>query len=312
MRPFTLLKTEEYLRNKNINFTREQIVSLYMTIGGIPHYLSKISTGLSVLQNINSLFFQKDDFLFNEFPILFSSLFDKPEAQNEIIRLLAASKQGLSREEILHKSKRSSSGGVFKQRLNELEEAGFIARFVPYGYANKGTFFRIIDEYVLFYLKWIEPSSKRLQLSLQNTSYWESKMMSQGWNSWAGYAFEAICIKHIEQIKHALGIKVISSEIGSWRYYPAPGDTTESGCQIDLLIDRADGIINICEIKFYNGKFIISKSYASELQRKIKTFQTFSKTRKTIFLTLITAEGVHKNTHSENFVTNEITIEDLF
>ena len=162
MRPFTLLKTEEYLRNKNINFTREQIVSLYMTIGGIPHYLSKISTGLSVLQNINSLFFQKDDFLFNEFTILFSSLFDKPEAQNEIIRLLAASKQGLSREEILHKSKLSSSGGVFKQRFNELEEAGFIARFLPYGYANKGTFFRIIDEYVLFYLKWIEPASKRL------------------------------------------------------------------------------------------------------------------------------------------------------
>lgn len=164
---------------------------------------------------------------------------------------------------------------------------------------------------MLFYLKWIEPVSKRLRLSLKNESYWESKMPSQSWKSWAGYAFESVCIKHIEQIKYALGIHAISSEIGSWRYHhkgSQEDDQDQKGCQIDLLIDRADGIINLCEIKFQQGKFIISKSYATELRHKITTYQTLSKTRKTIFLTMITPEGIYKNANSENLVI----IDDLF
>ena len=311
IRPFTLQETEEYLIKKGIRFTRVQIVELYMSIGGIPHYLNQIPKGFSIPQILNQLCFQKDGFLFNEFPVLLSSLFDSSETHNEIIRILATNKQGLSREEILQRSKLSSSGGMFKKRLDELEEAGFIVSFTPYGYLNKGTFFKIKDEYVLFYLKWIEPVSKRLRLSLKNESYWESKMSSQSWKSWAGYAFESVCIKHIEQIKYALGIHAISSEIGSWRCH-SKEDQSQKGCQIDLLIDRADGIINLCEIKFQQGKFIISKSYATELRHKITTYQTLSKTRKTIFLTMITPEGVYKNTNSENLVTNQVIIDDLF
>lgn len=312
IRPFTLHETEEYLIKKGIRFTREQIVELYMSIGGIPHYLNQIPKGLSVSQIINRLCFQKDGFLFNEFSVLLSSLFDDSETHNEIIRILAKTKQGLSRDEILQKSKLSSSGGMFKKRLDELEEAGFIVSFTPYGYLNKGTFFKISDEYVLFYLKWIEPVSKRLRLSLKNESYWESKMISQSWKSWAGYAFESVCFKHIEQIKYALGIHAISSEIGSWRYQAKREQEQLKGCQIDLLIDRADGIINLCEIKFQQGKFIISKSYAAELRQKVTIYKTLSKTRKAIFLTMVTPEGVHKNENSENLVINEVIIDDLF
>ena len=311
IRPFTLHETEEYLIKKGIQFTKEQIVELYMSIGGIPHYLNQVPKGFSVPQILNQLCFQKNGFLFNEFRVLLSSLFDDSKAHKKIIQILATTKQGLSRDEILKKSKLSSSGGMFKERLEELEEEGFITSFTPYGNLNKGTFFKISDEYVLFYLKWIEPVSKRLRLSLKNESYWESKMASQSWKIWAGYAFESVCIKHIEQIKEALGIHAISSEIGSWKHY-AKRENDLRGCQIDLLIDRADGIVNVCEIKFQQGKFIISKSYANELRYKMTTYKTLTKILKTIFLTMITLEGVHKNENSETIVTNEMTLKDLF
>ena len=310
LKPFTLHETEEYLRYRGIKLNRRQILELYMVMGGIPLYLNGIQPGYSTSQSINLLCFHKDGLLFNEFSHLFASLFDTSEAHDELIRIISFSRQGLSREKILQKSKRSSSGGMFKTRLSELEEAGFIASFTPYGYLNKGTFFRVIDEYALFYLRWIFPVSKRLRLSLKNTSYWESKMQSQSWKSWSGYAFESICLKHIEQIKKALGIQAIASEVGSWRYNPKSNE--ESGTQIDLLIDRSDGIVNLCEIKFCQGKFTLTKSYEEELSRKLSIYQTHGKIKKSIFFTLITSEGIIPNANRSHIITNNITASDLF
>jgi AAA+ ATPase superfamily predicted ATPase len=310
LKPFTLHETEDYLRHLGVELNRRQILELYMVMGGIPLYLNGVQPGYSSSQIINQLCFHKDGLLFNEFSNLFASLFDTSEAHDELIRIISRSRHGLSREQILQKTKYSSSGGMFKTRLSELEEAGFIASFTPYGYLNKGTFFRVIDEYALFYLRWISPVSKRLKLSLKNTSYWESKMQSQSWKSWSGYAFESICLKHIEQIKKALGIQAIATEVGSWRYHSKNDE--ESGTQIDLLIDRSDGIVNLCEIKFCQGKFILTKSYAEELSRKVSVYQTHGKTNKSVFLTLITSDGVKSNTNSTHLITNELTSNDLF
>lgn len=310
LKPFTLCETEEYLRHREIKLNRHHILELYMVMGGIPLYLNGVQPGYSASQIINQLCFHRDGFLFNEFSHLFASLFDASEAHDELIRIISLSRQGLSREQILQKTKHSSSGGMFKTRLSELEEAGFIASFTPYGYLNKGTFFRVTDEYALFYLRWIAPVSKRLSVSLKNTSYWESKMQSQSWKSWSGHAFESICLKHIEQIKQALGIQSIATEVGSWRYYPKNNE--ESGIQIDLLIDRSDGIINLCEIKFCQGQFILTKSYAEEILKKLSIYQTHSKTNKPIFVSLITAEGIKPNTNSASIITNTITANDLF
>ena len=307
--PFSLCETAEYLKSKNINLNQKQILELYMIIGGVPHYLNGVTRGLSAAQNINKLCFQKDGILFKEFSKLFSSLFNDSEAHYEIIRIIAKAREGLSRDEILQKSKLSKSGGMFKTRLSELEEAGFIASFTPYGKSNKGTYFRIIDEYILFYLKWIEPIANKLSLVTKNTSYWESKAQTQAWKSWSGYAFEAVCLKHIEQIKFALSIQVIASQIGSWRHIPKQD---ESGAQVDLLIDRADGIINLCEIKYCQGLYKLSKKYASELFKKVNIFQTQEKINKTIFITLITPDGAEKNPVFEETIVNEVTLGDLF
>jgi len=305
--PFTLKEAQDYLKYRGIQLNEMQVLELYMVIGGIPYYLKSVSKGLSASQNINRICFQKEGLLLDEFDRLFASLFDRSDVHVDIIQALARNRKGLSREELLAKTS-LSSGGTFKKRLMELEEAGFVAAFIPYGRVNKGTYYRIIDEYTSFYLNWIHPV--RRKMLRDSTNYWESKSQSHAWKSWAGFAFEAVCFKHIHQICKALDIDTIPKEIGSWRYLPS--GKANSGTQIDLLLDRADGIINICEIKYYNKKFTIDKSYAAQLKNKLETFREHTGTNKQLFLTMITTHGLFQNQYSNEWVDREITLSALF
>ncbi len=307
--PFTLGETLDYLKYRGMTLNEFQVLELYMAMGGIPHYLKAVSRGLSAAQNIDRICFQPDGALLDEFNHLFASLFDRSDAHLETIQAIARRCTGLSRRQLLKETKGNTSGGTFKKRLLELEKAGFVAAFTPYGYANKGTYYRVIDEYSLFYLSWIQPVRRRLHR--ESTGYWQSKSQTQPWKSWAGYAFEAVCIKHINQICYALGIAAVSKEIGSWRHLPTAGKA-EPGTQIDLLIDRADGVINICEIKHHNQKFTIDKSYADQLVHKMETFKEQTKTNKQLFLTVITAHGLVRNDYAKGLVANEIILNDLF
>lgn len=310
LRPFTLFETEEYLKKRGIGLNRRLILDLYMTIGGIPHYLNNVKKNLSAAQNINQMCFTKDGMLFEEFQTLFASLFDDSSAHIELIRIIAASRNGIDKIELIKKSKFTSSGGRFTVRLNELEEAGFIASFTPQSHKKKGTFYRVIDEFTIFFLNWIEPASNQLKLSLNTSNYWESKMQSQRWKVWSGYAFEAICFKHIEQIKRALGIYAIASEICSWRHIARV--KKEDGVQIDLLIDRADGIINLCEMKYCEGAFTITKNIAENLEKKRLVYKTIMNIPKTVFITMITPNGIRENDHYKRLVTDQVTLNDFF
>ncbi len=307
--PFSLNETREYLNDRGVKLNEFQILELYMVMGGIPHYLKSVERGLSAAQNINKICFQPEGLLLDEFDNLFASLFDNADAHMELIQALAAHRSGLSRNELLKKIRRSSSGGTFKKRLLELEKSGFITAFSPYGYINKGTHYRIIDEYTLFYLHWIQPVRKRLVRDMGN--YWQSKSQTQSWKIWAGYAFEAVCFKHINQVCRALEINGIAYETGSWRRI-APGGDSAPGAQVDLLVDRSDGIINICELKHHNQKFSIDKSYANRLKEKLETFRQHTGTGKQLFLTMITAHGLTRNEYAEELVHREIKLSDLF
>jgi uncharacterized protein len=311
LKPFSLFETQEYLAFRGIKLNETQVLELYMAMGGIPHYLKAVSKGLSAAQNINAICFQPEGFLLDEFDQLLSSLFDKSTVHLEIIEVMARFPQGLSREEILSHCQRISSGGTFKQRMLELEEAGFIAAFTPYGNAKKGTYYRIIDEYTVFYLKWIHPV--RRKLLRDSVNYWETKSQTQAWKIWAGFAFEAVCFKHIHQICVALGIVAIAKETGSWRF-ASPADATKkgTGAQVDLLLDRADGIINMCEIKHHKTQFTIDKSYANQLKNKLELFKEQTKTNKQLFLTMITTHGLTRNEYATEWVAQEITLKDLF
>lgn len=267
----------------------------------MPHYLKALKPGQSAAQNIDRLCFTKDGALKDEFTNLYRSLFAHAE-NHIIIKALAGKKEGLDRNELLRKSG-ILSGGAFTKIITELEESGFISRYVPFGKKSKDSIIKLADEFSLFYLKFMENNRS------SGEGTWLRMSGSPSWKSWCGFAFEGICLKHIKQIKKALGISGVHSTESPWRFI---GNKKEPGVQLDLLIDRDDYFINICEMKFADSAFSVTKGYAENLRQKTAVFREKAKTTKTLFLTMITTFGVKKNEHSIGLVQSEIQIKSLF
>jgi len=307
--PLTLHETKKFLIKKGVKLNNAQITKLYMAMGGIPHYLDAIQTDLSVDQNIDLLCFTKRGLLFNEFNKLFASLFEEQDIHEELIRLIAENRYGIAQSELMRKSSKNA-GGRLKKRLKELEDAGFIESFIPYQHKEKGIYYRILDEYTLFYLKWIDPVWNAIKKRDKEKGYWLSKQQSAGWHSWAGYTFEAICYKHIGLIRRKLEITP-GSEMGTWRYFPGKG-SVEDGAQIDLLFDRDDDAMTLCEIKYTSQPFVLDKEYAKKLQRKIDVFTMRTKTEKQLFIAFIASAGLKPTMYSEELVNHVVTLDDLF
>lgn len=300
--PFSLFETEAYLQARNINLDRYQVLQLYMAIGGIPQYLNDIRTGESAAQAIDRMCFTKDGKLADEFNNLYQSLFDDAYNHIAVIKALAGKGKGLNRNEIIAACN-LSSGGTATKLLEELVESGFITPYIPFDKTIKDSVYKLSDEFSLFHLKFME--KKRIT----GEGTWLKNAATPSWKSWSGIAFEGICMKHIRQVKKALGIAGVQTEESVWRLNAGKDET---GAQIDLLIDRKDHCINICEIKFSTDPFTIEKRYAAELQQKISAFREKTKTRKTIFLTMITTYGVKENMHYTGLVQNELTMQALF
>jgi len=300
--PFSLAESEAYLKSRHINLDRYQILQIYMTIGGIPQYLKNIKPGQSAVTVINELCFARNGLLRGEFNNLYQSLFDKAEHHMSIIKALAANKSGLTRNEII-KACKLSTGGTTTRLMEELIESGFIAQYVPFNKDIRESIYKVTDEYALFYLKFMDGRTTTAK------DTWDKMSGSSSWKSWSGYAFESICLKHIEQIKEALGIPAVITQESAWRYVPGKG---ENGAQIDLLINRQDHCINLCEMKFSLNEFTIDPAYAKELKNKVDVFRDKAKTRKTLFLTMITTHGVKHNAHYLGLVQQDFKMDILF
>jgi hypothetical protein len=268
-------------------------------MGGIPHYLEKIKTGESVAQAVDRLCFRKDGFLRGEFENIFASLFEYSENHEEIIRVLATVRKGKTRTEIISKLS-LNSGGTFTKTLDELVDSGFVEKYFPYK-GVKDSVYRLIDEYSMFYLKYIEKSKP------SENDVWVKLAAQQSYKIWSGFSFETICLKHVEQIKGGLKISGVNSVYGSWVQ-----KNVVDGAQIDLLIDRDDNVINLCEMKFYSTVFTIDKKYAADIARKVNAFTTSTQTKKSIFVTFITTYGLVKNEYSNQLVQSDLTIDHLF
>jgi AAA+ ATPase superfamily predicted ATPase len=297
--PFNLFETAALLKKNNIKLSHYDILQLYMVMGGIPHYLQKILPGESAAQSIDRLCFDKDGFLRNEFSNVFASLFEQTDNHEKIIRILGDVRKGLTRKEILSKTK-LPSGGNLSRTLNELEISGFIEQYSPVGRV-KNRLYRLVDEYSAFYLKFIEKNKT------SKNGVWNKLRQQASFNSWSGFSFENICIKHVEQIKQALHIAGVHSNNYSWA-----DKNPEHAAQIDLLIDRDDHVINLCEVKFHNTPFSIDKKYAAELLQKRNAFLMSSNSKKSIFITFISTYGLKENEYSKEIVQNSITMEGLF
>jgi AAA+ ATPase superfamily predicted ATPase len=307
--PFTLLETEKYLKSRHIELDRKQIIDIYMAIGGVPKYLSYIARGKSGSQIINELCFSLNGGLYNEFDNLYKSLFENYEHHVAVIKALAKTREGLTKDELLDKVN-LSSGGSSSRIIEDLVDAGFLI-YVPSFHKNKSSgVYRLIDEYSLFYLTWIAENSK-ISLESVDSEFWIKKQATPKWNAWSGCAFESLCLKHVQNIKKALGISGISTIESGWRYLPKKMNHN-SGAQIDLVIDRADKCINLCEMKYSDSEFVIDKPYAEKLKNKKKVFREQTETTKTLFTTMVTTYGVKKNTHYLSVIDNQLIMDDLF
>lgn len=287
LHPFTLYETEKFLLSKGLNMPRQNLISLYMATGGVPYYLKEIQKGSTSVQAINTMYFGKKASLKNEFNNLYKALFSNYEKHILVIRALASKWMGLTRTEIVEHTQ-LQTGGAISTILNELETSGFIQSIRPFGKQQRETLYRLTDEYSLFYIHFIEPNQH-----LEN--YWIKKYNTPIVKSWQGYAFENLCLKHVEGIKQTLGISgILTSESSFYKR----NDKKTSGCQIDLLIDRADNAVNICEMKFYTGAYTLTQDTINDLQQKRNVFEETTKTKKQLFLTLITVDGITDNKYN--------------
>ncbi len=301
LKPFSLTETETYFESRNVKLNRYQTVLIYMVMGGIPHYLKEVKKGRSAIQNMEAICFLDGGLLTNEFENLYPALFKNADNHIEVIRALATKWKGLTRSEIIKITKLSNGGGLTKV-LNELNHSGFISAYYPFGKRKKDMLYRLTDEYSLFYINFIEKQKRNIE------GLWQALSQTQKFKSWSGYAFESLCLKHISQIKEALRIGGIYAEPSSFIF---KGDDTYEGTQIDLLIDRNDQVINLCEIKFYSEEFTITKAYAKQLRNKKSIFKGVSQTKKHIFLTMITTFGLKENQYSQE-IDNSLTMDVLF
>ncbi len=299
--PFTLCECEAYFKAMDLRLTRYDIIQAYMAVGGIPYYLGFFRKGLSLGQNLDLLFFARNAKLKNEFDRLFSSLFSRPTNYKKIINLLATKHCGFTRDEIATATGIQKGGG-FSKMLSALEASDFIVRYVPFGRSKREEHYKLVDNFCLFHGKFLANGE------ITDPEFWEKNQNAQRLSVWKGIAFEEVCMKHIRQIKNALGIRGITSKESAWSLR---GDDETEGTQIDLLIDRADRVVNLCEMKFYKEEFTIDKAYDKKLRHRTQTLVDNLPKNRNVHLTLITTYGL---TYNEYFgqIQMLVTMDDLF
>ena len=300
LQPFSLAETEAFLKSKNGQYDRYQLMELYMVMGGIPYYLDNIQVNRSIAQNIDRLFFVEGGILSNEYAFLYRSLFNDYEKHTTIVEALSQKAKGLTRKEILAITQ-LPDGGSTTTLLEELAQSGFIKRYLPFGKDKRDALYQLIDPFTLFYMSFVKDSLA------EEEGAWLTQIDSPKWEAWSGYAFEYLCRYHVKSIKKHLGIGAVYAEISTWRSQAKSG-----GAQIDMLIDRKDRIINVCEIKFSTNPFVVTKAYADNLQNKMRVFKAETDTNKTLLLTIIAANGVAINQYSQIYVHDTLDMNALF
>ena len=299
LRPFKLSEMEQYLDEKHFGWNRYQIAQCYMILGGIPFYLTLLNPKLSLLSNIDELFFaDAHAMLRTEYNELYSTLFKRPDNYLAVIRMLTERKEGFTRKEISEKTK--LGGAALSKILSDLEQCDFIFSYARYGNAKNNAIYRIKDFYTLFYYKYVNG------IDTKDSLRWTHLSSTPQVSSWQGFSFELLCLLHLDEIKKALGIDRILNDASAWR-----SKQPEQNTQIDLVIERADHNINLCEMKFSSGMYAIDKGYEQKLRERMSIFLAETMTRCSTRITMVTTYGVLQNKHS-GIVNDEVLLDDLF
>ena len=306
LKPFTLRECERYASASGLAMTRQQILETYMILGGVPYYWSLLKKGISVARNIDEMFFAENARLEGEFSELYAALFKHPDPYIAVVEELASKGTGASREEIV-KGIKMKDGGKITTILEDLENCGFIRKYNRIGARSKYALYQLIDNFTVFHYKFLAEKKNN------DPAYWELLQGTPSYNTWAGTSFERVCLLHVPQIKEALSINGVITNVCSWRT-TTPEESEKKnirGAQIDLLLDRNDRIINLCEMKFSEGKYTITKSYDEILRNKKTRLIEETKTRKAVHITMVTTYGLTRNAYYNN-IQSEVTADDLF
>ena len=297
--PFTLGECEAFFKEYGVVMNRYQIAEIYMVLGGIPYYLNMLEKSLGPTQNIDRLLFADNAPLKNEFNEVYRSLFRTSERHIGIVQALSKTEAGLTRDEII-KTAKIPGGGNLTKTLSELEQCGFIQKYADFTKQKNNAYYRLIDPFTLYWLKYVSNNNSK------DEYYWTNLLDDGGRRAWSGHAFEQLCLLHIAQIKRKLGISGISTQIFSWR-----SKEHRPGAQIDLLIVRKDGVINLCEMKYSLHPYTISMKYDQDLQQKRMAFLSETGTRNAIHITMVTTYGLTEKGYRAS-VQSEVTLDDLF
>jgi uncharacterized protein len=300
--PFSLAETNSFLIKKGFQYTIQEVTKIYLMLGGIPFYLENLRKGDSLAMSIERLCFSPTGILRNEYNNLFQALFNNATLHQQITAMLANHPYGLTHHELQQKIGLEQSTGSYQRAMTELIISDFVVENTSFGKKKKGAIYRLIDEYSVFYHRFLKENKK------YTTGIWQQMSESQSYKIWVGFAFESLCHKHIDEIKKALGISAVFAEVYS---FSVVGNNENEGIQIDLLIDRKDDCINLCEIKFHGSQYTISKDDYNYLLKKKQRFIEITGTKKQVFLTFITNHGVSENIYSREIVDAEVHLDQL-
>lgn len=305
LKQFTLNECRQYADNLKLGMTQRQILECYMVMGGVPFYWSFLNRRLGLAQNIDSIFFDEDAALKGEFDELYSSLFREPESYITIVTTLGTKKAGMTREELSREGNLPENGRL-TQALEDLEYCGFIRKYRQFGKKVKGTIYQLTDFYTLFYFKYIQKNERG------DKQFWSKSLNTPMHSTWCGLAFERVCLLHVDQIKSALSIGGVQSSEASWvSTQNRTDDASIRGAQIDLLIDRNDDVIDICEMKYYAGEFVMDEIEANRIANRILRLREETGTDKAIHAVLVTTKGLKRNAYSD-VIQAVVTVSDLF
>lgn len=302
LRPFYLSECKEYLNEHNIGWDDFQIMQFYMVFGGVPYYLSLLRSNLSLVENIDALLFATDGLLHDEFQELYHALFSNAESYITIVSKLAESLQGFTRSEI--EKATGISGGTLTRILQNLELCDFITSYNQFGNSTKMCIYKMADFFTMFHFRFMKDNRSR------DEHYWQHHFMDRSVQSWQGLAFEQLCMRHINQINHGLGISGIATETSSWRYV-APPDSGRKGAQIDLVIKRVDRVIHLCEMKFTDQPYTITAEYEARMKERQQLFREVTGVRQSVVLTMVTPMGITPGKHTGN-IHSSISANELF
>lgn len=298
---FSLSECEELVHTLNLSLPRNMILEGYMIMGGVPYYWTKLETSKSIGQNINDLFFKEGGELHNEFNYIYASMFKNPDKYVKVVETLSGKKSGLTRDEIIKLGKIESSGQL-SSILEDLIECGFVRKYCHLNKRLKDAIYQLVDCYTLFYYQFVKMAHGI------DDDYWMRTMNTPTYNTWCGLAFERVCLLHTRQIKAALGISGIMANLFSWH---VKKNNEHPGAQIDLVIDRADNVLNVCEMKYAPDGYLLTDSEVKKIRTRMSVLNLYVSRKKAIIPVIITSNGLVKNNNYFE-IPLQVTADQLF